>query len=496
MRLVRTGTSWSGSERNCVFLNTTDPKSPPRFTNASAVSGLDFADDGRAMAVVDWDRDGDLDIWLRNRTAPRLRLMVNRTNEIQPDSSFVAVRLVGTTSNRDAIGARVELVCKNTPVDQKRVQTVRAGDAFLSQSSKWLHFGLAAGVEPTKVIVHWPGGASETFEGVVGGSRYELKQASGVATRLPMTDAARLEAKELTPLRKTAAARVVLPGRIAFPRINLSFDESKALEPIQFGDKTTLITFWTSACPNCRRELTEFAENHHQFNKSGLNLVAVCLDELDTAQQPIDEATEFLNEIQFPFQTARTDSESLTLLRDFLDTLFGKVPDFVVPLNVLVDRQGEIISFYRGSFPLSVFLQDSNLAGRDDVTRRTLATPFVGTWITKPVTPTQFAEFVGKRLFEKAPQEALRYYELGMISEPNANRQRQLREQITSTHVTLARRAIAASDNLGATQHFESALRLSPHAAIVHQEYGNFLDAQGKSEKAKQHLQKAAELQR
>ncbi len=93
MRLVRQGRSWSGYERNCAFLNT---RGTP-FADVSAVSGLDFADDGRAVAVVDWDLDGDLDLWLRNRTAPRLRLMLNQS---APGGAggFVAFKLRGTRS--------------------------------------------------------------------------------------------------------------------------------------------------------------------------------------------------------------------------------------------------------------------------------------------------------------------------------------------------------------------------------------------------------------
>ncbi len=80
-----------------------------RFANISAVSGLDFPDDGRAVALVDWDHDGDLDMWLSNRNAPRLRLMRNDT---PTGNHYLALRLVGngTTTNRDAIGARVEVV--------------------------------------------------------------------------------------------------------------------------------------------------------------------------------------------------------------------------------------------------------------------------------------------------------------------------------------------------------------------------------------------------
>ena len=125
MNLLRSGSSFSGHERNCAFLNcgVQDSVSVPRqskiknqkskiqFADVSAASGLDFDDDARALALVDWDHDGDLDLWLANRTGPRLRLMINQTVPAgQPSNRFVALKLRGTTSNRDAIGARVELL--------------------------------------------------------------------------------------------------------------------------------------------------------------------------------------------------------------------------------------------------------------------------------------------------------------------------------------------------------------------------------------------------
>ncbi len=64
----------------------------------SAVSGLDFPDDGRCVAVADWDQDGDLDLWLANRNAPRLRFM---RNNAPTSNHYVSLRLIGngTTTN-------------------------------------------------------------------------------------------------------------------------------------------------------------------------------------------------------------------------------------------------------------------------------------------------------------------------------------------------------------------------------------------------------------
>ena len=69
--LLRSGRSFSGNERNCCFLNLNGN----RFADISAIAGIDFPDDSRAVCVVDWDFDGDLDFWMLNRTSPRIRFL-------------------------------------------------------------------------------------------------------------------------------------------------------------------------------------------------------------------------------------------------------------------------------------------------------------------------------------------------------------------------------------------------------------------------------------
>ena len=65
MKLVRNGYSWSGDERNRFFLNGRQGA----FHEISHLAGLDHSEDGRGLAIVDWDQDGRLDLWYRNRSA-------------------------------------------------------------------------------------------------------------------------------------------------------------------------------------------------------------------------------------------------------------------------------------------------------------------------------------------------------------------------------------------------------------------------------------------
>src|SRR5688500_17667887 len=70
--LLFAGHSLSGHERKSLFLNcgVSAGGLPRRFANGSIAAGFAMDDDARAVAVVDWDADGDLDVWMTNRTAP------------------------------------------------------------------------------------------------------------------------------------------------------------------------------------------------------------------------------------------------------------------------------------------------------------------------------------------------------------------------------------------------------------------------------------------
>ena len=77
---VSRGKSFSGYERNALFLN----RAGNGFSDVGAILGVDFDDDARAVATIDWDRDGDLDMWVANRTAPQVRLLRNNQTSTNP----------------------------------------------------------------------------------------------------------------------------------------------------------------------------------------------------------------------------------------------------------------------------------------------------------------------------------------------------------------------------------------------------------------------------
>lgn len=162
--LAHGGHDWNGRQRNVCFLNL----GGGRFADASVISGLDFADDGRAFALFDATGDGSTNMILRSRTGPQIRLLRHQPPDGQ---QCLAIRLRGTASNRDAIGAR--LILRTAAGSQ--IQQLQAGSGFLSQHSKQLVFGLGS-ERRADLRIEWPSGAVSDYPALSAGFRYAITE--------------------------------------------------------------------------------------------------------------------------------------------------------------------------------------------------------------------------------------------------------------------------------------------------------------------------------
>src|SRR5579871_6925186 len=151
--LIRSDYTWSGYEHNVFYANNRDGT----FSDVSGAVGMDFLEDGRAFALADFDHDGRLEVFLKNRNGPQLRLLKNVVEDLPPSIAF---RLQGTKSNRDAIGASVTIETSAG----KQMRMLQAGSAFLSQHSKDVFFGLGDAKGPVRASIRWPSGLLQQLQ--------------------------------------------------------------------------------------------------------------------------------------------------------------------------------------------------------------------------------------------------------------------------------------------------------------------------------------------
>lgn len=158
--------SLSGYERTRVLLNLTGDESS--FVEVGLRVGVSDLNDGRAVARLDLDDDGLLDLVVANQNGP---LLLYR-NETDNHAAWVGFRLQGTQSNRDALGAEVIVTFR----EGRQLQIVTAACGFSSQNDRRLHFGLGKDPGDFQVHVRWPSGITQDLSGLAPGQYHTLME--------------------------------------------------------------------------------------------------------------------------------------------------------------------------------------------------------------------------------------------------------------------------------------------------------------------------------
>jgi tetratricopeptide (TPR) repeat protein len=199
-QLIRQDYSWCGHEPNVFYV-----RRDGKYRDSSGISGLDFTDDSRAFAVMDFDGDGNLDLILKSRLGPQVRVMQNNCGAGKP---AISIRAKGTKSNADAIGARVEV--------NGSVQWVQAGSGFLSQHTKVLNFGTGQNA-PVTVRIAWPAGSTQEWTGLETGFRYDLTEDETAAVRTAFRTRKELPEKKIIPQNAPVARDAWLLQPVLLP---------------------------------------------------------------------------------------------------------------------------------------------------------------------------------------------------------------------------------------------------------------------------------------
>jgi hypothetical protein len=132
---------------------------------------------GRGCAFGDFDNDGDVDIVVNNLDGPPTLLR----NDGRNGNRSILIKLVGTRSNRSAIGARVVV----TAGGHRQVDEVMSGSSYYSQNDLRLHFGLGRATAADVVEVAWPSGLKETFRDLAAGRLFVIQETKGILSTHP-----------------------------------------------------------------------------------------------------------------------------------------------------------------------------------------------------------------------------------------------------------------------------------------------------------------------
>src|SRR3989454_421954 len=148
------------------------------FTDFSAPAGpgITTASSSRGLAIGDLWNDGRLSAVISNMNAAPSLLV----NQVRSANHWVAIRTVGTKSNRDGIGARIAVkVGARTLVDE-----VRSGSSYISNNDMRVHFGLGPATKIELLEIRWPSGLVERFDNLTVDAIHTLKEGSGKRVEL------------------------------------------------------------------------------------------------------------------------------------------------------------------------------------------------------------------------------------------------------------------------------------------------------------------------
>ncbi len=471
--LIRSDSTWSGYERNLLYLNNHDGT----FSDVSGALGLDFLDDSRSFALADLDQDGRLEVVLKNRNAPQLRILRNAMPEL---GGSIVFRLRGKKSNRDAIGSAITIEAGG----RRQTKYLQAGSGFLAQHTKEVFFGIANAQGTLSASIVWPNGLQQTLENLPVNHRIEIEEGSRdfLATPFALPPALWAQAG-------IAAPRESLPSAIATwlieplnaPNFSLPDLAGQTRELSSLRGEFVVLCFWTTAAPGCGEQLRHLQQAQEKIASSHLQVLGVNLDDpLDAAAVKAFAAKE---NVSFPILLGTPEIAGIYDI--IYRYVFDRRRDLALPTSVLIDTAGAIIKIYQGPVHPEQITEDLNSAPETKSERIRRALPFDGTLYQGVFQRNDFTFGVAffqhgyleeaaasfKQVIAAKPDDPEAYYNLGTLY----LRRNELRDARLRFEETLKLRPDypEAWNNLGmvaaqeghadeAVRNFEQSLRLRP----------------------------------
>ncbi len=503
---LRSDYTWSGYQHNNLYMNNGDGS----FTEAGAVLGLNLLDDSRSFALTDLDQDGRVEVVVKNRTSPQVRILKNRMSPLPPSIRFA---LQGSTSNRDAIGAVVEL----TTANGRQRRTVAAGSGFLAQHSKVLSFGLGQHGQDTQdeqdkgagtisAIIRWPSGTKQECHNLPVDHTIQIVEGAEAFKALPFRPSPTYAAgdKLTAPEDLAAPVQTWLIDPILAPQFSLPDQGGVQRHLADAQGKPLALLFFRAGCAQGRRQLQALQAAWPQWQRQGLGLLAL----------RVDAGVPGMADGVYSFPVLNADAATSAVYNIFYRYLFERRRDMPLPTIFLVDASGSAIKLYSGFHDSAQVLHDCLNAPSTAEARYRQATPFEGQYFGGALHHNYFTYGVAyfrygyldqalasfQQAITRDPAFAGAYYNLGLIY----IQKKQATEAMANLKkaVELDPANANAWNNLGvvyggekqyeeARTSFQQALTLRPGHLLALQNLVKLMEFQGHTAEARELLEQA-----
>jgi Flp pilus assembly protein TadD/peroxiredoxin len=500
--LVRSDSTWHGYARNVMFSNNRDGT----FSEVSGPVGLDFIEDSRTFVLADLDHDGRLEVILKNRNAPQLRILHNSMKNI---GSSIAFRLRGHTSNRDAIGTAVTVEVGT----HRQTKYLQAGSGFLAQHSKELFFGLGNPEGTIRAVIHWPSGSTQEFSGLPANHRIEIEEDSAEFTAKPfaVTAAAYAQAGPspvVEPLPSQVATWLIQP--LKAPAFSLPDIAGNIRELRSFYGGFVLLNFWATTASVSLDQLRLLNRRRHALAAEQIKVVAVNVNE----SSDIQAARSFATKEEFSIPVLFATADVAGIYNIIYHHLFDRRRNLGIPTSFLLDKEGMIVKVYQGAIDPERLLEDVKSIPNTAADRMKKALPFNGKLYQDAFSRNDFTygvAFFQHGYLEQAAESFLEtvaskpddpdaYYNLGTLSLRRnkfveARNYLELRPNYPEAWNNLGMMAAQEGHPDEAIQNFQQSLQLRPKYAIALLNLGNVYRRQRDFDKAEKSLNSALEIQ-
>ncbi|HET9177694.1 MAG TPA: FG-GAP-like repeat-containing protein [Terriglobia bacterium] len=501
--LVRADGTWAGYQRNTFYANNRDGT----FAEAAGAVGLDFIDDSRAFALADFDHDGRLEVFLKNRSGPQLRILRNVAEGI---GNAIAFRLRGTKSNRDAIGTWVIVETAGA----RQMKLLQAGSGFCSQHSKEIFFGLGHSSGPLRATIHWPSGVVSTYDNLPSNHRVEVVEGSQEVHAEPFAKSAsgphaRDGQPREPPLPSVFGTWLIAP--LDAPDFSLPDLAGKTHALSGLAGTQVLLNFWATWAEASISFLAQLQKGSGLLRQAGLQVLAIAVDPPGSQEK----VRALVREHQFSFPVLLGPDEVGSVYNLLFRYLFDRHRDLPVPTSFLIDRDSSIAKVYQGPVEVSQIARDAARIPRTATERRQRALPFVGqtrgtysrNYFTYGLVFAQHgyseaAESAFERAISQDPNAAEAYYDLGTLY--MQKKQWGLAEAVLQKAVQLKPGDPMGLNNLGivaaqqgkptvAEQYFKQVLKSDPSNNLAISNLADLYRSQQRFQDAQQLLEEALE---